>query len=112
MLKHIKAITTASVMAVAFMASAPAFSQGSPFPSSAREVGSSFAHEFWSTGMFTKMDANKDGNVTRQEFLAYMGAQFDRMDAKKRGMLSRTEFTDKKMMASTFPESASKAPGE
>lgn len=110
MFKQIKAITTASVMAMAFMASAPAFSQGSPFPSSAREF--SMIDAFWSPSMFSKMDANKDGNVTRQEFLAYMGAQFDRMDAKKRGMLSRTEFTDKKMMASTFPESASKAPGE
>lgn len=110
MLKQLKAMTTIGAMAVAFMASAPAFAQGSPFPSAAREF--SMIDAFWSPSMFGKMDANKDGNVSRQEFLTYMGAQFDRMDAKKRGMLNKAEFMDKKMMASTFPESASKAPGE
>jgi Ca2+-binding EF-hand superfamily protein len=111
MFKQLKAITTMGAMAVALMAAAPASAQ-SPFPSAAREVGSSLIDQFWTPAMFSKMDANKDGNVSRQEFLAYMGSQFDRMDAKKRGMLSKAEFMDKKMMASTFPESTSKAPGE
>lgn len=102
MFKQLKALTSAGVMALAFVASAPVFAQGSPFPSAAREF--SMIDAFWSPSMFSKMDANKDGNVSRQEFLTYMGTQFDRMDAKKRGMLSRTEFTDKKMMASTFPD--------
>ena len=104
MLKQLKAVTTIGAMAMAFMASAPAFSQGSPFPSSAREF--SMIDQFWSPGMMTKMDRNKDSQVSRQEFLDYMGTQFDIMDTKKRGMLNNVEFTDKKMMASTFPSSA------
>lgn len=101
MLKQLKAVTTIGAMAMAFMVSAPSFAQGA-IPSSAREF--SMIDQFWSPAMFGKMDANKDGNVSRQEFVTYMGAQYDRMDAKKRGMLSMTEFTDKKMMASTFPD--------
>lgn len=63
MLKQLKAVTTIGAMAMAFMASAPAFSQGSPFPSSAREF--SMIDQFWSPGMMTKMDRNKDGQVSR-----------------------------------------------
>ncbi len=101
MLKQLKAMTTMGAMAVALMASAPAFSQ-STFPSAAKEF--SMIEQFWSPAMMTKMDANKDGNVSRQEFLAYMGAQFDIMDTGKKGMLNKAQFTDKKMMASTFPD--------
>jgi hypothetical protein len=103
MLKQLKAITTMGAMAVALMAAAPASAQ-SPFPSAARE--GSMIDDFWSPAMMTKMDANKDGQVSRQEFLTYLGAQFDRMDTKKRGMLNKAEFTDKKMMSSTFPSAA------
>ena len=61
---------------------------------------------FWTETRMKAMDANKDGMVSRKEFMDYMGAQFDMMDAKKDGMLTKAEFMDKKMMASTFPGSA------
>jgi Ca2+-binding EF-hand superfamily protein len=35
-----------------------------------------------------KMDVNKDGMVSREEFLRMMGAKFDAMDKDKKGMLS------------------------
>jgi Ca2+-binding EF-hand superfamily protein len=35
-----------------------------------------------------KMDVNKDGMVSREEFLKMMGAKFDAMDKDKKGMLS------------------------
>jgi len=35
-----------------------------------------------------KMDTNKDGMVSRQEFLNMMGAKFDAMDKGKKGVLS------------------------
>jgi len=104
MLKQLKAVTTIGTMAIAFMASAPAFSQGSPFPSSAREF--SMIDQFWSPAMMSKMDKNKDGMVSRQEFMDYMGAQFDIMDTGKKGMMNKAQFTNQKMMASTFPSAA------
>jgi len=33
------------------------------------------------------MDANKDGTVSRQEFLREMGKRFDKMDTAKKGVL-------------------------
>lgn len=62
--------------------------------------------EFWNDRMFVVMDSNKDGMVSRDEFLAYMGKQYDTMDAGKKGMLTKSQFMDKKMMASTFPLAA------
>jgi hypothetical protein len=103
MFKQLKAMTTIGAMAVALMAAAPASAQ-SPFPSGSKE-NSSLAEAFWSPAMMTKMDRNKDGMVSRQEFLNYMGRQFDIMDTGKKGMLNKAGFTDKKMMSSTFPES-------
>ena len=35
-----------------------------------------------------KMDANKDGMISRQEFLNMMAAKFDAMDKDKKGVLS------------------------
>ena len=90
MIKQLKALATMGAMTVALMASAPASAE-------------TFPERVWSPAMMTAMDKNKDGVVTRQEYLDYMGAQFDIMDAKKAGKLTKTEFMDKKMMQSTFP---------
>jgi Ca2+-binding EF-hand superfamily protein len=90
MFKHLKAIATMGAMTAALMASAPAFADNE------------FVAQMWSPKMMTAMDKNKDGTVTRQEFLDYMGAQFDIMDTKKSGRLGKGEFTDKKMMIKTF----------
>ncbi len=89
MIKQLKAITTMAAMSVALMASAPVLAEN-------------FPERVWSPAMMTAMDKNKDGVVTRQEYLDYMGTQFDIMDAKKAGKLNKTEFMDKKMMIKTF----------
>ena len=89
MIKQLKAITTMGAMAAAILVSAPA-------------LADNFQATMWSAPMMSAMDKNKDGMVTRQEFLDYMGAQFDKMDAKKAGRLNKSEFMDKKMMDQTF----------
>jgi hypothetical protein len=58
--------------------------------------------QIWSEPMMKVMDRNKDGMVSRDEFLVYMGAQYDMMDQNKDKMLDKKEFTDKKMMERTF----------
>ena len=90
MIKHLKAVTSLGAMTMALMSAAPAFAE-------------TFPERIWSAPMMTAMDKNKDGVVTRQEYLDYMGTQFDIMDAKKKGALNKSEFMDKKMMQSTFP---------
>lgn len=91
MIKHLKAFTAMTAMSAALFASAPAFADN-------------IAERMWTPAMMTAMDKNKDGVVTRQEYLDYMGAQFDMMDTKKAGKLSKPEFTDKKFMFRTFEQ--------
>jgi len=105
MYTQLKAATAMGLMALTLLAPAPAFSQ-STFPSAAAEAGNAVASMFWTEARMRAMDKNKDGMVSRQEFMDYMGAQFDTMDTKKDGMLTKAEFMDKKMMASTFPSAA------
>jgi hypothetical protein len=85
------------VLAFSALSALPATAQ-SPFPSSAVE----FSSHFWTERMMRAMDTNKDGMVSRQEYLTYMGTQFDMMDTGKKGMLTSQQFMDKKMMARTF----------
>lgn len=114
--KQIKAVTTISVMTLALLASAPASSQSSQSmpsvktPSAAAEGGGTrsgnMGEMFWTEPRMKMMDTNKDGMVSRQEYMDYMGGQYDRMDAPKKGMLTRAQFMDRKMMTSTFPSAA------
>ena len=104
MFKSLKVASLLGAMTFALMASAPAFSQ-STFPSAAIE-GGSLGSMMWTEARMKAMDKNKDGMVSRQEYMDYMGAQFDMMDTKKDGMLTKAEFMDKKMMALTFPSAA------
>ena len=97
MMTLIKKTCAMGVLAMAAMTALPAAAQGT-FPSSAVE----FPSHFWNERMMRAMDTNKDGMVSRQEFLSYMGAQYDMMDSGKKGMLTAPQFMDKKMMAKTF----------
>jgi EF hand len=73
---------------------------------SAQTSGSTeFPDLFWREIMMKAMDKNKDGMVTREEFMSYMGEQYDKMDQNKDAKLTRAEFMDKKMMRTTFPTS-------
>jgi hypothetical protein len=97
MMKQLKSVCAMSVLAIAAMSAVPAAAQNT-FPSSAVE----FSSHFWSERMMRAMDSNKDGMVSRQEFLTYMGSQYDMMDSGRKGMLTNQQFMDKKMMAKTF----------
>ena len=99
MFKQLKFAGTMAALALA-TAAVPAMGASSPFPQS------EFNAMFWSTDMMKRMDTNKDGMVSRDEYLAYMGKQFDMMDTGKKRMLTAAQFTDKAMMAKTFPSSA------
>jgi EF hand domain-containing protein len=100
MFKHMRAASVVCVFVLASMA-APVVSAAAP------SRAADFPDLFWSELMMKSMDANKDGMVSREEFLNYMGSQFDKMDQNKDRMLTMKEFTDKKMMSTTFPSSAS-----
>jgi hypothetical protein len=94
MIKRMKTFLAAGMLALAATSAA---AQGT-FPSAAVE----FSSHFWTERMMRTMDANKDGMVSRQEFLTYMGQQYDMMDTSKKGMLTGPQFMDRKMMSKTF----------
>jgi hypothetical protein len=51
-----------------------------------------FANALRSPEMWTHLDADHDGHVSRTEFLAYQGKVFDMMDTGKTRMLGQNEF--------------------
>lgn len=101
MIKQLKMATTIGMLAFSAMTALPATAAQSAFPSGAQEF-STFSSMFWSETMMRAMDKNKDGMVSREEFMAYVGAQYDMMDTGKKGMLTGAQFMDKKMMTRTF----------
>ena len=99
MLKQRKLANALVVLALGTFA-VPAMAASSPFPQS------EFNAMFWSPEMMRRMDTNKDGMVSRDEFMTYMGRQYDMMDTGKKKMLTAAQFTDKAMMSKTFPATA------
>jgi hypothetical protein len=93
----------ATMIGMLALASSTVFAAQSTFPASADDL----YHHFWTERMMRVMDKNKDGMVSRQEYMDYMGSQFDMMDQGKKGMLTSQQFMDKKMMSRTFPFPAS-----
>jgi hypothetical protein len=48
------------------------------------------------------MDADKNGMVSKQEFLRYMEAEFERLDKKKIGQLNVKELTQSNLSATHY----------
>jgi hypothetical protein len=98
MMKQLKLAAAIGALMMAAV-SAPAGAAGSsPFPSQVSEV----AGFFFNSEMFHRMDRNRDGMVSRAEFMDYFGRQFDRMDTGGRGMLMPHEFTSRQRMSKVF----------
>jgi hypothetical protein len=101
MLKHVKAASRIGLLT--FLMTAPLCANAAAGPQGAVD----FPDLFWSERMMMAMDTNKDGMVSRDEYMDYMGRQYDMMDTGKKKMLTKQQFMDKKMMRSTFPTSVS-----
>jgi hypothetical protein len=97
MTKTLRMFAAIAALGLGAMSALPAGAQGT-FPSAAQE----FSSNFWTERMMHAMDTNKDGMVSRQEFMTYMGTQFDTMDTSRKGMLTSQQFMDEKMMGRTF----------
>jgi hypothetical protein len=98
MMKQLKLAAAIGALMMAAVSTPASAADSSPFPSQASEV----AGFFFNSEMFHRMDRNRDGMVSRAEFLDYFGRQFDRMDASRRGMLMPHEFTNRQRMSKVF----------
>jgi Ca2+-binding EF-hand superfamily protein len=54
------------------------------------------------------MDADKNGKISKQEWMNFMSAEFDRLDTDKSGELDPKELKESKIEPSTFPKAAGK----
>jgi hypothetical protein len=104
MLKRLKLESTIGALALALAAASPAIA-ASAAPKGASETAggqADFAKRFWIKPRMKAMDTNKDGMVSRDEYMDYMGKQYDMMDHGKKNMLDAKAFTDSRMMRKTF----------
>ncbi len=60
-------------------------------PSEAMAKDDSSRHGRYKDHIMEKVDANKDGKISKDEFLAAHAAKFDEMDTNKDGFLSEEE---------------------
>jgi len=81
---RIAKISLVTMVLVVTAASTPAWAV------SARSVA---AGETWARQMLTLMDTDKNGKVSRQEWMRFMEAEFDRLDADHNGELSVQELS-------------------
>ena len=53
--------------------------------------------------LITKMDVNRDGKVTKAEFLKFVEAEFDYLDKDKSGQLDTSEIMNKEYFSRPMP---------
>jgi Ca2+-binding EF-hand superfamily protein len=49
----------------------------------------------YTQALITRMDVDRNGKVTKEEFMKFMEAEFNALDKDKSGMLDTTEIIDK-----------------
>jgi len=93
------AMTIAALFATAAIAGNGVTAEPTPVPAAAGQGKSAAAGDAATKQLLLLMDTDKDGMVSRQEFMAYMDAEFDRLDQNKDGKLDVKELTQLQMRA-------------
>ncbi|HET8922502.1 MAG TPA: hypothetical protein VFN26_05845 [Candidatus Acidoferrum sp.] len=52
--------------------------------------------------LLLQMDTDKDGKISKQEWMKFMEAEFDRLDRDKSGTLNRQELLQSKLLVRNF----------
>lgn len=90
-MRNVKVLLVSTLCAGAIGATTMgAFAQAQPTPSDVARMSDA---EYDS--LYSSMDTNKDGMISRDEYVAYYGSNYDRMDSGKKGNLSRKEMRDR-----------------
>lgn len=104
MFKRLTLASTMGALALAIAAASPAIAASAAPKGMSETAGgqADFAKQFWIMPRMKAMDTDKDGMVSRAEYMDYMGKQYDMMDHGKKNALDAKAFTDRKTMRGTF----------
>jgi len=91
--KRLIAMAIAMLFATAANAGNGVTAEPTPVPAAAEQGKSAAAGDAATEQLLLLMDTDKDGTVSKQEFMAYMDAEFDRLDQNKDGKLDVKELT-------------------
>lgn len=71
--------------------------QNTPKPANKQQLAASQVKQ-----LLLLMDTDKNGKISKQEWMSFMEAEFDRLDTDKSGELDPKELTHSRVQASTF----------
>ncbi len=75
----------AALLAVGAMVGTAAAQKGNPTPPPSEKMSAVRAREAAAKQLLLLMDRNKDGKVSKQEWMSFMEEEFDRLDTDKDG---------------------------
>ena len=94
MKKQIKFVATIAVLAAA---------AGVTSSTMAAEAAKGGPGATYTKALITKMDVNRDGKVTKAEFMKFVEAEFDYLDKDKSGQLDTSEVMNKEYFSRPLP---------
>ncbi len=84
-----------SIAGIAVFVAAAGISTSVVAADAAKSAAGSDGANRYTQALITKMDVNRDGKVTKAEFMKFVEAQFDFLDKDKSGQLDTSEIMNK-----------------
>ena len=94
MKKQIKLVTATAILAA---------TAGVASSAMAAEAAKGGAGATYTKALITKMDVNRDGKVTKAEFMKFVEMEFDYLDKDKSGQLDTSEVMNKDYFSRPLP---------
>jgi CRISPR/Cas system-associated endonuclease Cas3-HD len=85
------------VVALTFLSTAGAQKASAPRPQDALAIGEEHVRE-----LLLMMKTDQNGNVTKQEYMRFMEAEFERLDKKQEGSLNARALNQASISAARF----------
>jgi Ca2+-binding EF-hand superfamily protein len=99
MLKRMNLVLVVTLLASPLVLVGSAFAQKQPVPKPADKQALA---EDEVKQLLLLMDTDKNGKISKQEWMRFMEAEFDRLDKNKNGELDVKEIAQSKLRGSTF----------
>jgi Ca2+-binding EF-hand superfamily protein len=87
--------TIKSVAATAAFFAVATMSAGSLAAEAKKSSVDTFSTNVYTQALVDRMDANKDGKVSKAEFMKFVEAEWNALDKNKDGVLQTTEFANR-----------------